>query len=237
MPSTPDHLTIGTDPLGPLLDEMEQTGRVSQPEQTGADTPQGKRRYVISAEQFRCGDESGADWFGSDEVRWSFTTKRDDEEPVTNVSKRFGDVDSGDVREFGPGEGEIAPAEGSLESSVAAPVGVSIQLIEEDQGTGLEDTVEQAFEAAQFVPTVGQWVKETPEFVRNHLVEMLEDDLMGSNTIVFHPRNMKRRLPFVGNSFTDRLYFGGQGGDLPFAVAGGPDYFLYVRVTRVEDAE
>lgn len=221
----------------PIPEEDDDDGGASdEPPESGTDTPSAQRRYVITADRFHCGDESASDWWGSDEVVWSFTTKLDDEETHTYTSREFGDVDSGETRYFRTGRGEIAPSEGSLDESVGAPVGVSIQLVESDWGDDLEDIVKQAFEAAEHIPKVGEWVSKVPEFVRNYIVDVLEDDLMGSNTIVFRSRDLERRLPTIGSSFTDRFYFGGQGGDLPFEVAGGPDYYLYVQVVRVEDA-
>ena len=41
------------------------------------------------------------------------------------------------------------------------------------------------------------------------------------------------RWIFPGDSFTERLHFGGHSGDLPFDIAGGPDYYLYLQVTRL----
>lgn len=241
MRSVRDHRTVSTRPRIP---DVPPTGGSDTPDRPddeevdnpGTDTPRAQRRYVITADRFHCGDESGPDWWGSDEAVWAFTTKLEDEESQTHVTQKYGDVDSGDTRSFRTGEGEIAPVEGSLAEGVAAPVGASIQLTEEDQGRDLKEHVEEAFEAAEDIPTVGEWVRKVPDFVKEYLVAVLEDDLMGSNTIIFRPRDLERRLPTIGSSFVDRLYFGGQGGDLPFAVAGGPDYYLYVKVTRVDDA-
>ena len=72
--------------------------------------------------------------------------------------------------------------------------------------------------------------------MKDHLVQVLGDDLMGSNTIVFWSRDLEHRLSAIGSTFDEKFYFSGWGGDLPFEVAGGPDYYLYVKVTRVNDA-
>ena len=222
------------------LGEFAREGTVAARDRqsdAGVNTPLDQRRYVITAGHFVCGDESGADWSGSDEVQWTFTTKFEGEEPVTHASREFGDVDSGDEREYTDNDGDIAPSRSDLSDSVAAPVGVSIQLIEVDQGEDHQSTVERTFQAAALIPSVGVWVSQTPDIVKNQLVEMLDDDLMGSTTIAFRARDLERRLPTVGSTFVEKIYFGGQGGDLPFAVAGGPDYYLYVKVERVQDAD
>lgn len=236
-----DHGTVVTRPRIPDLPPTGGSDSPDRPdeeptEDPGINTPRAQRRYVITAERFHCGDESGWDRWGSDEVVWSFTTKLEEEEDQAHESRKFGDVDSGDVIHFGAGQGEIAPSEGSLAGSVTAPVGASIQLVEQDSDEKVKELVEQAFEAVEKIPTVGEWIRKVPDVVIDELIDMLDDDLMGSNTIVFRPRDLERRLPTIGSTFVDRLYFGGQGGDLPFAVAGGPDYHLYVKVSRVEDA-
>lgn len=229
----PDFPSGGSD----LPDQPDDEPTDEQPtDKAGADTPRDQRRYVVTAERFHCGDESGLDWWGSDEVVWAFTTKLEGEEDQKHTTQKYGDLDSGDTRYSRTGGGEIAPPEGSLADGVAAPVGASIQLVEQDADKDVGELVEQAFEAAKYIPTVGQWVRKVPDEVIEEIIEMFGDDLMGSNTIVFRPRDLEGRLPYIGDSFVEKLYFGGQGGDLPFAVAGGPDYDLYVRVTRVDDA-
>lgn len=237
MPRQIGHETVKSRPFGTIFHQIKRTGRLERPDETGVNTPSEKRRYVITADRFKCSDESGIDWTGSDEVKWAFTTKLTEEETVTSVTPEFGNIDSGDERVFKSDEGKIAPAKGTSGTGVAAPVGVSIQLVEIDQGTDIESGVKRAFDVMGFVPGVGQWVAKTPDVVKSHIAKALEDDLMGSNTIVFRAHDLERRLPVIGSDFVDRLYFGGQGGDLPFAVAGGPDYYLYLKVTRVDDAE
>jgi hypothetical protein len=41
----------------------------------------------------------------------------------------------------------------------------------------------------------------------------------------------------VGSSFVERHYLGGNDGDLPWSVAGGPDYYLDLQITRLADKQ
>lgn len=168
------------------------------------------------------------------------------------MSREFGSVDSGDTGHFGlqgvKMDGlfnysfqyepfHLAPSQVHGSEGVPAPIGISVQLFEMDQGKDLEKPIKKAFEEAEGLPRVGEWVKIIPDCVRDYLVRVFEDDLMGSNTILFGSKVLERQLPAVGDSMEMKFDFGGQGGDLPFKVAGGPNYELYLEVERVADAE
>jgi hypothetical protein len=193
-------------------------------------------RYVMTAEKFRCGDESGLDFLGSDEPFWVFTGKDSSGNVNTHRSKTFGNVDSGDTRDFDSANGAnvIWPKKGATRGDTG-PIAVTVQVWERDQGN--PDTVaqrtEQAFELAGQHPTHGEWVRRIPPIVKNQLVRLLADDLMGSATLLFEERALARRLRAVGHSFVQKIHLGGRSGDLPFEVAGGPDYDLFLRVTRL----
>ena len=192
-------------------------------------------RYIVKIIKFKCVDESGADFFGSDEPYWVFTAN-DGNSSHTTRSKVFGDVDSGDTRKFSsdavvwPRKGASAGGEG--------PIGLSIQLWESDQGDADEitNTTRRVFDAAGFVPVVGQWVAKVPSVVREQLVASLGDDLMGSRTFLYPLARLNRQLRSPGDRIREKMRFGGSNGDLPFSVAGGPDYDLFMDVVRVADA-
>lgn len=226
--STTTHHTIALRPaiqgLGNWKAVQKATRRAGQ--EPGTSSARALRRYTVTAHRFRCGDESGPDWSGSDEVKWVFTTKLEGRPSTTVATKEFGDVDSGETRQIGM----------ELVSDHQAPIGLSIQLFEIDQGKDLKGKVEKAFRLLEKVPEVGTWVSSVPEVVKGHIAKMLEDDLMGSHTVIFRARDLERKLPTVGSTFIERLYLGGKGGDLPWAVAGGPDYYLDLRVRREGDA-
>jgi hypothetical protein len=193
-------------------------------------------RYVMTAERFRCGDESGLDMLGSDEAVFVFTGKDSSGNVNTHRSNTFGNVDSGDTRDFDSTNGAniIWPKKGATQGD-AGPIAVTIQLWERDQGN--PDTIarrtEQLFELAGQHPTHGEWVRRIPPIVRAQLVRLLADDLIGSSTLLFEERALARRLRTAGQSFVQKIHLSGQSGDLPFEVAGGPDYDLFLRVTRL----
>jgi hypothetical protein len=72
-----------------------------------------------------------------------------------------------------------------------------------------------------------------PGIVRDQIADFIGDDLMGSKTLSYSATRLARRLPRVGATLTERHRFGGNSGDLPFEVAGGPDYDLFLEVARV----
>ncbi len=189
-------------------------------------------RYRLEALSFVCIDESGVDIFGSDEVRWFFTWTNGNA-PKTVASKEFGDIDSGDRRQWKPPLAITPP------SGVFGPLALSIQLYEIDQGNEdkMREAVEKAVTAANLVSMVnsGQPVS-LPDPVKRQLVNLLGNDLMGSATINFTRRELERKLLRPGHSIVRTLEIGGKSGDLPFEVAGGPDYTVTVRVVRTQDA-
>ncbi len=189
--------------------------------------------YIVTAIKFKCIDESGFDFFGSDEPYWVFTARDSDGNVHTTRSREFGDVDSGETRKFAE-NAVVWPRKGATQGA-PGPIALSIQLWESDQGDKDDITrrTEQAFKLAEQAPKIGKWVKEVPEVVRNQIAELLGDDLMGSKTLLFRSGRLAKRLPHVGASFRRTLHFGGHSGDLPFEVSGGPDYDLTIQITRV----
>lgn len=192
-------------------------------------------RYIVRAVKFTCLDESGADFFGSDEPYWVFSTRGQNGEVHTTRSREFGDVDSGDTRSFAKNSNAIIwPPKGATKGA-PGPIALSIQLYEADQGDK-DETVKKthlAFDLAEKAPFVGSWVKEVPGIVRDQLTDLIGDDLMGSKTLLFPANRLERQLPVVGASLTEKHRFGGNSGDLPFEIAGGPDYDLFIQITRV----
>lgn len=189
-------------------------------------------RYLARALRFECLDESGGDFFGSDEPYWVFTARSGDASHTTR-SKVFGDVDSGDRRDFDD-SAVVWPRKGADEGA-EGPIGLTVQLWESDQGDPDEVTRQtaRAFEAGESLPIVGDWLEEVPDWARELLGNALGDDMMGSHTVGYPTARLRRRLPQVGDRIRERFRFGGSNGDLPFTVAGGPDYDLVLEVVRV----
>lgn len=196
----------------------------------------GDPRYIVRAAKFVCVDESGVDIFGSDEPYWVFTARGADPNVHTTRSKVFGDVDSGDTRPFASDNGRnvIWPRKGAT-AGAAGPIALAIQLWEADQGdpSEISEKTERAFDLGAEAPVIGEWVRRVPGIVRDQIADFIGDDLMGSKTLSFSASRLARRLPRVGSRLTQKHRFGGNSGDLPFEVAGGPDYDLFIEVTRV----
>jgi hypothetical protein len=72
-----------------------------------------------------------------------------------------------------------------------------------------------------------------PSIVRDKIASFIGNDLMGSKTLFFPENRLRQQLPRVGDKRVEKHRFGGSGGDLPFEVAGGPDYDLFIEIERV----
>jgi hypothetical protein len=180
--------------------------------------------YIVKILKFDCVDESGIDWTGSDEPCWMFTANSGGTIATTR-SKVFGDVDSGDTRAFATDNNRntIWPSKGHVQGA-DGPIALSIQLWEIDQGN--PDAIAEKTELALGVggAVVGPWVNAVGSVVRGQ---------MGAKTLLWSQSRLASRLPGPGSSFVEKHRFGGNSGDLPFEVAGGPDYDLYLQVTRL----
>lgn len=191
--------------------------------------------YTVQALKFKAIDESGIDWTGSDEPLWVFTANAGGR-VSSSRSRQFGDVDSGDTLNFDTAgnKNTVWPVVGNTKGA-PAPIGLAVQLWDIDQGDGddIADKTEKALDLAAWAPVVGQWVGKARGLIRDSLINLIKDDLMGSQTMLWSESVLERRLPRKGSSFVERFRFSGKSGDLPFAVAGGPDYDLWVRVRRV----
>jgi hypothetical protein len=188
--------------------------------------------FKVQPKRFVAVDESGPDWLGSDEPMFVFTTVDGDEDPFTVRSPEYGDVDSGSERGF-PWMCLLP-----LCDLLTEPTALSIQLFEMDGGD--RDTVRTwvdraatAFEWGSYLYSGGQEKTEVPDGFVDYLVDLFGDDLMGSTTLRLDPSQLIKRLPSPGTSFTETLRLGGHSGDLPFEVAGGPDYDLDLTITRM----
>ena len=168
---------------------------------------------------------------------WIFTANDEATAGVkTKRSKEFPNVDSGDTRKFETAnDANIVWPQSFRAAGAAGPIGLSVQLWEIDQGNA--DTIakrtQQGFNVAAWVPVVGQWVSKVPSVVPDLIGEFVGDDLMGSRSILYTKRTLEKKLPAAGRSFTVKFHFSGGSGDIPFSLAGAPDYDLYLRVTRV----
>lgn len=187
--------------------------------------------FKIEATQLYAGDESGYDWAGSDEPMVVFTSATANGDPYTSSTPEFGDVDSGDSRSL-----NNLCVIASCTNGFTQQIALSMQLFEIDQGNpdAVREHVEQAATAIEWATVIfGGSKHELPDWFIDYVTGLLGNDLMGSKTVTFDPQELRQQLPQVGDSLTVGYHLGGHSGDLPWEVAGGPDYDLSLRVTRL----
>jgi hypothetical protein len=196
-------------------------------------TPHRVPVFAINAVKFYAADESGYDWAGSDEPMFVFTSAIGNGNPYTVRTKEFGDVDSGDWRSL-----DNMCLLASCPSGFTVPTTLSIQLFEIDWGSP-EDVRKRVEQAAQLIKWgslifTGGAVSVPDSFIQ-YLTNLAGNDLMGSKTLRFDPQELVKQLPTAGSSLVEKHHLGGNSGDLPWEVAGGPDYDLYLQITRLPD--
>ena len=171
--------------------------------------------YVVRAIRFKCVDESGIDWTGSDEPYWVFSAVDDKGTALaTNKSKVFGDTDSNETKRFPTpgakrGDNIIFPDRG-VGSGGPGPIALSIQVWDKDQGD--PEKTAQATNAALvaaglFPPT--KWVAAVGAVVRQDLINLIADDIMGSRTILFTQSRLDDTLKEKGEFFEQIFRFSG----------------------------
>lgn len=187
--------------------------------------------FKIEATQLYAADESGYDFAGSDEPMVVFTSATANGNPYTSSTPEFSDVDSGESRSL-----NNLCVIASCANGFTQPIALTMQLFEIDQGNPDEvrEHVEQAATAIEWAAVLfGSSKQELPDWFIDYVTGLLGNDLMGSKTVTFDPQVLKQQLPQVGNSITVGYHLGGRSGDLPWEVAGGPDYDLSIRITRL----
>lgn len=191
--------------------------------------------YVVRPVKFRAADESNADWTGSDEPFWIFSSVGTSGTNATSTTRTFGNVDTGDEVSFDTYKDPFIWGNRCRAKAAPNGVGLSVQLWEHDFGN-LEEvraTSKTFFDYAGPVATVAgapAWVTKATPYVAQGVDRILswgEDDHIGSKTLSYSADQLKSRVPSVGNSFQETHYFGGA------STSGGADYYLTVQVSRV----
>jgi hypothetical protein len=186
-------------------------------------------RYTIKAVSFRCNDETGTDFLGSDEPFWIFGSLGLGT-AVTTRSQTFGDVDTGESRTFGANEGCIWGQNCLPQDFPEGEVGTHIQLWEHDHGdpAKIQAGVAAAFAAAAGILAatgVAAWVAAVVAgvgAVLQWLLGFLDDDHLADQTFVYTRQVVEDQLKKAGQSFNVVRRFIGNGGD----------YTLTTKVTR-----
>jgi hypothetical protein len=187
-------------------------------------------RYKVTASHFKAVNESGADWTGSDEPYWLFSTVSNSGTASTRATRVFGDIDSGDTQQFPIDDSCLW---GCSQVGTPAPngIGLSVQLWEQDLGHVDEtwhDTAQFFQDAGPILSSAGapEWVS-TASNVIGHGLEFIlgwaEDDLLGSNTYAFTSSQLASALPNRGTSFTDTRTY----------TDGGATYTLTMTISRI----
>lgn len=191
-----------------------------------------ERRYKIEAMRFKCRDETGIDWLGSDEVM----VQTNDAKGWT-VSKEIGNIDSGDTHDFDPAKSCIVAVRPGIvvlgESSVCeevgepAPLSFQIEFWEKDL---------VGFPAGFCGGSGG-----TPGPGRHKGTHCANDgngdDFIGRTQIDYSPQELEAALPKVGDEQIESITLSPcpSGQD----ACGGwdlPDYTFTWRVTRLPNA-
>lgn len=188
-------------------------------------------RYTIKATSFRCNDRQTDSVFGpSNEPYWIFGSLGGGS-AVTTRSGIFGDVDSGESRNFSSTEGCIWGQNCAAQDLPDGEIGTLIQLWEHDEGNPdkIKAGVAAAFAAAASILAatgVAAWVGAVVAGVGavvQWLLGFLDDDHIADQTIVFTRQVVEDQAKKVGQSFpVTRRFSDGDG-----------DYTLNIRVSRV----
>jgi hypothetical protein len=194
-----------------------------------AGTSSSTAKYTIKAVRFRCNDETGTDFLGSDEPYWIFGSLGEGT-AVTTQSQVFGDVDTGESRNFSAGDGCIWGQSCQAQALPDGEIGSLVSLWEHDAGDPekVRELVAGAFAAAAAILAatgVAAWISAVIAGVGavvQVLLGLLDDDHLADQTFVFTRQTIEDRLAKVGSSFdVVRRFAGGSG-----------DYTLTIRVTR-----
>lgn len=186
-----------------------------------------ERRYKIEAMRFKARDESGVDWWGSDEVMVS----TDDAKGWT-VSDEIGDIDSGDTHRFDPAKSCVVAVRPGIvvlgktsacdDVGEPAPLSFQVEFWEKDPigyPMGFCSTVAPGpgRHAGPHCPNDGNG-----------------DDFLGSAQIDLSTQDLEAALPKVGDEYIETVVLNPCQdqvcGDFDF-----PDYTFTYRITRLPD--
>ncbi|WP_328475917.1 hypothetical protein OHA21_20575 [Actinoplanes sp. NBC_00393] len=187
-------------------------------------------RYTIKATRFKCIDRATDSIFGpSNEPYWVFGSTDGDKAKATRSSV-FGDVDSGESRNFNSTDGVMWGLNGAAQPLPDGEVGMLVSLWEHDEGdpSKIQAGVAAAFAGAAgiLVATgVAAWVGAVVAAVGgvvHWLLGFLDDDHIADQVFTVSGPLIAKQVPNVGGStdlirrFTD----------------GDADYELTVKITR-----
>lgn len=186
-----------------------------------------ERRYKVEALRFKARDETGIDWWGSDEV---MVETRDSK--GWTVTDEIGDIDSGDTHKFDPAKSCIIAVRPGIvvlgKSSVCddvgepAPLGFRVEMWEKDFSI---------FGFPNKCLTGG-----TDTHGGSHCADDgMGDDFIGHAQIDLSAQELETALPTVGSEHVETVVLNACRGADVCDVTYGPDYSFTFRVTRLAD--
>jgi len=187
-----------------------------------------ERRYKIEAMRFKARDETGVDWWGSDEVM----VETSDAKGGT-VSDEIGNIDSGDTHNFDPAKSCIIAVRPGIvvlgKTSVCddigepAPLGFQVEFWEKDS-IGYP---------AGFCNVVGPG---PGGHAGPHCAnDQNGDDFIGRARVDFSAQDFDPVLPKVGDEFIETVVLNPCSSGDVCDVTWGPDYTFTYRITRLRD--
>jgi hypothetical protein len=185
-----------------------------------------ERRYKIEAVRFKAEDETGIDWPFSDEVMvGTFDAKGE------TVSDTFGDVDSGETRDFDPAKScivAVRPGEAVLnKASVCDDAGEPAPL-------GFEVEFWEKGFSAPWAPFCVSVKQEPPYHYGPHPVDDCNgDDFIGRRQLDFTMQELEAALPNVGDERIETVKLSPCRKDEYLCGGNLPDYTFTYRVTRL----
>jgi hypothetical protein len=188
-----------------------------------------ERRYKIEAMTFKARDETGVDWWGSDEVMVETVDAKG-----WTVSDEIGDIDSGDTHHFDPTKSCIIAVRPETvvlgKTSVCddvgepAPLGFQVELWE-------KDPIGISIGFCNRVPP-GPGGHKGPRDCAN---DGNGDDFIGRRRVDFMAQDFDAVLPNVGDTFVETVALNPCGDADVCDVTFGPNYSFTYRITRMPD--
>jgi hypothetical protein len=166
-----------------------------------------KRRYKVEALSFRCIEETGHNWPGSDEI---VVLIKDPILLLEAVSGIYEDVDAGDSRSFEPGKNCILPIRNCSNAGIPGPFAFTVMLYEMDRPNFSGACLGAPFggPAECIYPDSG-------------------DELIGYRLITFTAEELAEVMPNVYDTFDETIRLRGE----------GAEYMFTYRLTRLPDQE
>lgn len=188
-----------------------------------------ERRYKIEAMHFKARDESGIDWWGSDEVMIETVDAKG-----WTVSDEFGDVDSGETH-------KLVPTKSCIVAVRPGTVVLGKTSVCDDVGEPAPMWFEVEFWEKDLIGIpVGFCVRFPPgpnghKGSRDCANDGNGDDFLGRARIDFLQHDFDAVLPNVGDEYIETVLLNPCRGADVCDVTYGPDYSFTYRITRLPD--